>query len=716
MQGSLQVAGRVWLRPVAAALRALQDALLAQRGALFPWLAVAFGTGVGIYLSLRDEPGVTVLLAVALTGVFAAILVRPCGPAAGPLMIAVAAMAAGFGMAALRTQIVTAPVLEFRYHGPVEGRVIRIDRSASEALRLTLDRVVLADVSPGRTPALVRISLQGEQSWLEPEPGMVVVLTAGLMPPNGPAEPGGFDFRLPAFFDRLGAVGYTRTPVLMLEPPAGGRALAIERLRMRLSARIHMLVPGDAGGFASAVITGDRSGLSVAAEDAMRDANLYHLVAISGMHMGMLVGLVFALVRGAVALVPPLALRVDGRKIAALAALPVAVFYLALSGRGVATERAFVMAAVMLGAVLLDRRALTMRSVALAALLVLGFRPETLVNAGFQMSFAAVVALIAAYGALGRRLYSSGRWRWLAPALMLVFSSLVAGLATAPFAAAQFNRMAHYGLIANLLAVPVMGAVVMPAAVAMLLLAPLGLAEPARTLTEWSCRWILGVAERVAALDGAASAVSAPPGWVVPAMTLAGLVLALWQGRGRWLGAAALAAIFAGWGAADRPALLITSSGGLAGVMEEGVRSLSRSEGEGYAADNWLRSDGDSRPQAEATGGFALAGRRAEAAIAGLRLLVLRGVRELAAVQGCDGADILVVSVAVPDRAARPCLVLDELTLRHSGAVAGWPHEDGLLLVAAEWVAGRRPWLPAGRGRDPGPEPFLMQPGAITWP
>ncbi|MBW7921253.1 MAG: ComEC/Rec2 family competence protein [Rubellimicrobium sp.] len=716
VQGTPQAGddGRSRLRP-ADPLAAVSRAMLAQRGHLFPWVAVMAATGIGAYFALSVEPDGTQLAALAALALLLAGLARALGPAFGPLALAVALALAGFELAAWRTGAVAAPVLGFRYHGPVQGRIVDIDRSASDGLRLTLDQVVLADMAPERTPRRVRISLQREQPWLRPEPGMVVVTTAGLMPPNGPVEPGGFDFRLHAWFQGLGAVGYTQTPVLMLVPPEGGAALAVARLRARVSATIRALVPGDAGGLASAVITGDRSGLSMAASDAMRDANLYHLVSISGMHMGMLVGLVFAVLRGAVALVPPVALRVDGRKIAALAALPVAVFYLMLSGRGVATERAFVMAAVMLGAVLLDRRAFSMRSVALGALVVLALRPESLVNAGFQMSFAAVVGLIAAYAALGRRL-PPGRWRWLQGALMLVFSSLAAGLATAPYAAAQFNRVAHYGLVANLLAVPVMGAVVMPAAILMLLLAPLGLEEPARLLVEWSCRWILAVSERVAALAGAVSAVPTPPGWVLPGMTFAALVFVLWQGRARWLGVAGVVAALAGWTMATRPPLLIAASGGIAGVMFDGGRGLSRPAGEGFVAQNWLRADGSLRPQGQAVAPFVVDGMRAAADLGGLHLLVLRGQRALDAVSGCDGADLMVVSVAVADRDARPCLVLDETALRRTGAVAGRVEGDALRLVAADAVAGARPWLPAGRGRDPAPAPFLLRPGARGWP
>jgi competence protein ComEC len=585
-------------------------------------------------------------------------------------------------------------VLEFRYYGPIEGRIVGIDRSSSDALRLTLDRVVLEDMPPKRTPERVRISLLDDQRWLVPEPGRVVMLTGHLSPPSGPAEPGDFDFRRSAWFERLGAVGWTRTPALTALPPEGG--LWLHRLRTHLSEAIRARIPGDAGGLAAAVMTGDRSGLSQGANQQMRDSGLYHLVSISGMHMGLLVAFVFTLVRTGIALVPPLALRVPGKKVAALVALPVAAFYLALAGRDVATERAFVMVAVMLGAVLLDHRAVTLRSVGIAALVVLVLRPESLVNPGFQMSFAAVATLTTAFGtSWGGRM--GGRWRWVTPAAMLVLSSLVAGFATAPYAGAHFNRFAAYGLLANLLAGPAMGILIMPGAVILALGAPLGIAQPALFLVELGCRWTLLVADHVAALDGAAWGVVTPPSAVLPLLTLGGLFVILWRGRARWAGLGPLMVAFILWGGAERPALLVAPSGGVMGVLGPEGRAVSRPTGDAFVVEGWLENDGEviGQDEAAARPGLARGEREARASVDGLEVLVLRGKRALAAVEGCGGAGILMTDQEEGGR--RPCLVLDARTLRGTGAVAGWSDAEGLRLVAAEAVAGDRPWTRAGR-------------------
>ena len=697
---------------------ALQTAMLAQRGSLVLWLPVMLACGVGLYFALPVEPPPWQLLLAALAGVSLLALARRLTEVAAPLAIGLALVAFGLALAGARAHWVAAPVLEFRYYGPIQGRIVGIDRAASDVPRITLDQVVLADVAASRTPALVRLSLQGDQPWLQPIPGTVVILTGHLTPPNGPSEPGAFDFRRLAWFERLGAVGYSTNPVLTLMPAPHGPALWLSRLRTTLSGQIQARIAGDPGGYAAAVMTGDRSGVSSAATQAMRDSNLYHLVSISGMHMGMLVAVIFALVRGGVALMPWAALRVSSKKAAALVALPVAAFYLALAGRDVATERAFVMVAVMLVAILLDRQALTLRSVAIAAMIVLILRPESLINAGFQMSFAAVVALVATFQMVAK-LPRFSHWaaKMALQAGLVVVSSLVAGMATAPFAAAQFNRIAHYGLMANLLAVPAMGFLVMPGAVALAILAPLGLDGPVVWVVDLGARWILWVAGWVAGMQGAVSAVISPPAAVLPLITLGGLIVVLWQGRARWVGLALPLVALALWLTTARPALLVADSGALAGVMTPLGRALTKPSGDGYTATNWLLNDGEMVDQQTAAGRAALADglRRWRFDLGGFAVLQVSGETALAALQGCDGADILIANVVA---GARPCLVLDLQRLRQTGAVAGVLGPRGLELVTAAQLSGQRLWSPDPPGplRLPSAPPAQVAQARIAVP
>ncbi len=668
------------------AIAALRPLLDAQRGHLLPWSPVVLGAGIALYFALPLEPSFDLWGLALFTLVSGGVLIWQLPSAARLLGWALLLLPLGFCMAGLRTHVQAAPALSFRYYGPVEGRLLSLSRSPADRIRVTLDQVRLDRVSPQDTPAMVRVTLHGDAHL--PPPGARVMTTAHLMPPQGPAEPGGFDFRRHAWFQRLGAVGYTRVPLLMA---GGGDPLPLESLRRAAGTHIRAAIPGERGGFAAAITTGDRSGVSTATLDALRGSNLAHLLAISGLHMGLLAAVVFGGLRLAFCLVPPLALRLPVKKLAACGALVAAAGYLMLSGGNVATERAFIMAAVMLGAVLLDQRALSLRAVALAALIVLLRRPESLLGPGFQMSFAATTALVGVFSWIRDAGISLGP-KWLQPLAAAALSSLVAGLATAPFGAAHFNMVSHYGLLANLLAVPVMGAVVMPAAVLAVLLTPLGLGWIGWTAMGQGLGWILWVAEFVSGLEGARGQVIAPGPMVLPLIAAGGLLLILWQGRGRLAGLIPLAAAFLFWHGAERPPALIADTGGLVGVLRPDGRALSKPKGAGFIAGIWLENDGDPALQGEAAGRWPGGEAKLKVAeIAGTELIHVIGKRAAENYDTCKTGQIAVFTV--PKELKGDCLVLDTDALRATGAV--------LLTAAGKLVtvkdrAGARPWTGAG--------------------
>ena len=350
------------------------------------------------------------------------------------------------------------------------------------------------------------------------------------------------------------------------------------------------------------------------------------------------------------------------------------------------------MVAVMFVAVLLDRRALTLRAVAMAAIIVLVWQPEALMGPGFQMSFAATTALVAAFGYL-RRFDLSGLPRWTRPVLSVVLSSFIAGLATAPFAAAHFNQFAHYGLIANLLSVPLMGVLVMPAAVLAVCLAPVGLSWIGLWLMDLGLRWILFVAGHVAGMDGAVGHIHAPGAAVLPVLTLGLLVVVLWQGRARFSGLVAVAVAAVIWQQSTRPAVLVDDSGVLIGVMGAEGRALSKPSGAGFVAGIWLENDGAPVPQedAAARAGLQRNGRMVSATLGDWQIVQLSGKTVLADVQGCGGADVLISNQV--DAGPRPCAVYDLRALRKTGALALNLTDAGdLVITTAHSVAGQRPW------------------------
>jgi len=670
------------------------DVVLGQRGHLFAWVPVCLAFGVGIYFDLKVEPGGGAYGALGALAVVLTAAAMWLGERLRPLFLVALLVVAGILVAGARAHMVADPVLGFRYYGPIEGRVIKVDRSSSDKVRLTLDRVVLERMPDWRTPAKVRVTLHGKGSYITPEPGMVVITTGHLSPPNGPVEPDGFDFQRMAWFQGLGAVGYTRSPVLMLAPADAGRAgLVIQRLRRDISQGVQSMMPGDAGAFAAAIMTGDRSGMRREVLGQLRASNLAHLLAISGLHMGLLTAFVFGALRYGLAMVPVINLRWPIKKIAAAMSLVAAAGYLALSGGNVATERAFIMVAVMLVAVLFNRRALTLRAVALAAIIVLIRRPEALTGPGFQMSFAATTALVAVFGAL-RHWDGSAVPPYLRPVLTVLISSFVAGAATAPVAAAHFNQIAHYGLLANMLTVPLMGILVMPAAVVAALLYPLGLAWIGLAMMRWGVLWILGVAEWVAGLDGALSHVVTPMAAVLPLIGVGMLWLILWQGRLRFAGIGVALMGFVLWAQTERPAVLISSSGGLVGVMGPEGRSLSKPRGDGFSARSWLENDGDGGlEQAVAFERDGISGEKGarQFDLGGQAFLHLTGKGAQPRLAAACIAGRWVVTTAEYDGDGA-CIMIDAISLKETGALAIYQDVDGLRVVASKARAGVRLW------------------------
>lgn len=649
-----------------------------QRGHLFPWVPVWLGCGIGLYFALKSEPGpwvYAVSVGSCCTGLFA---IWWFGRARAPLIWALVLVVLGALLAGARAHQLAEPVLDWRYYGPIEGRIVAIDRSASDAVRLTLDRVVLKNTAIARTPERVRVSLHGMADEFAPKPGLLIATTGHLSPPSGPVEPGGFDFQRHAWFLQLGGVGYTRNPVIILTPAERGQWLF--KARVALAERVRAVLPGETGAFAAAIMTGDRSAIGQDTLKSLRVSNLAHLLAISGLHMGLLTGFVFGALRFGFALIPWIALRFPVKKFAAVGAMIAAAAYLVLSGGSIATERAFIMVTVMLLAVLANRRALSLRAVALAATVILVLRPEALLGPGFQMSFAATTALVAVFNGLRDSKLHLGP-SWMRGIATLVISSTVAGLATAPIAAAHFNQIAHYGLIANLMSVPLMGLLVMPMAVLAACMLPLGLDWIALNIMKLGLDWILGVAHWVSGLEGARGTVMSPGPAILPLIALGALFIVLWQGRVRHLGAIPVVLAFVIWGQAERPYILISDNGALVGVMTGEGRALSAAKGAGFVATNWLENDGDAADQ---PGAF----ERWQAVSA--PVTAVRGKRAAALINDCGADEWLVFSVD-PEREF-PCHVVHPGTLRDTGALALFKEGEKLRAVTARDVTGARLW------------------------
>jgi competence protein ComEC len=675
------------------------------------WLPVLLGIGIWAYFALPFEPAPALgWVWIAPAALIASGIARRGGWGALAACWAAGAIAAGFGLAILSARMADAPQIRWPLGETVEGRVIEVSRSASGAPRLLLDRVIVYGVEPGDTPARLRVTVLDDALDAIPLPGQRVRIYVSLIPTGEPVEPGAFDFHRRAFFERIGGIGLTRGHLLVVPPPTppGPIELAVvsvAELRATLSRYLREVLPGRQGTIAAALTVGDRADISEADNEALRISSLAHLLSISGLHMAILTGLVFGIARLALAAVPWTAYRWSTKKLAAVAGLLAGVGYLLLSGATVPTQRAFLMAAVALAAVLVDRPAITLRALALAAVVVLVLKPVSLLDAGFQMSFAATAALVAGYEALRR--WRARRERQAPPdgraarivrmgavyLAGLVFTSLLAGSATAPFAAYHFNRGAPYGLVANLLAVPVTGVVIAPAAVIAAVLAPLGLAEPALRAMGLGIELVMEIAYWVAALPGADRPVRAAPPVVLGLIAVGGLWLALWRGPWRLAGVAGILAGLAVWAEApSRPDLLVAPGGRLIGMMGTEGRVLDHGSHQSFAAETWLRRDADTATQeaAAARPGLERDGRALSAVFANGWRLEVRGGRpepaDLAPL--CRPRTLLIARNGGP--VDGPCLYFGEDELAESGALAFSVEGDGLTIRATrEEVRGR---------------------------
>src|SRR5579883_797736 len=579
------------------------EQLDAERGRWMLWLPVAMGLGIAVYFELPVEPALWLGPAIAAAG-GVAVALAPGGSKARALCIGVVAAAFGFGLATWRTADLAAPTLSRPLFSiNVEGRIADIQR-LPEGVRVVLENVRLKGnhvPPPEMMPARVRVSLGKGAPKIGVGDRLLVL--ANLSQPAGPAAPGAFDFQRVAWYQQLGAVGYALAPAAIIDhaPPSGIIRL-IDGLRADITERIMKAVPNPEGGVIAAMLTGEQTAVDKDVNQAMRDSGLAHILSISGLHIVFVVGLVMGLIRYGVALVPPLALRIDAKKIAAVIALLAALFYTALAGAPVPAQRSCAMAAFALLAILLDRTALSLRLVAWSAMIVLVAAPDALTGASFQMSFAAVIALIAAWemgAGWRRRLHeraeqSRHRWLWrlaVAGGASLA-TTLIASIATGAFAAYHFNRVSLLGIVANMLGVPLTGFWIMPLGLIAMLLMPLGLEKWALIPMGWGIHWLDWIAATVAAFPQTATLVPSLPGASLWLLTLGGLWLCLWRRRWRLVGIPVIAVALL-LGPPPAPDLLMSEDGRVLGLHDEkGIVHVASMRTDRFVAEAWARRSG----------------------------------------------------------------------------------------------------------------------------
>lgn len=687
---------------------AVAESFSLQQDRLVLWAPVAFGCGIGFYFSLRFEPAALAVYGPVTVLLLFSILLWPLrlhgsgGRPAWLILCALLVAAAGFAAARARTDLVAAPVLE-KSVGPVyvEGTVVDVDRM-EEGMRLILTGLRVERVPPEKTPFRVRIVLKKAKD-VSLAAGDRVRVLARLNPPSAPVAPHAFDFQRFAWFERIGAFGFAyRAPeVTGRDAPSGWSGL-MDRARQAAGNRIRAAASGPQAAVTEALMTGERAGISEADNEAMRNAGLFHMLSISGLHIGLVAGVVFFFSRLVMAAIPPLALRYPVKKYAAVLAFAAAFAYTELSGNSVPAVRSLVMTGIVLFAVVVDRVAISMRLVAVAALAIMAAAPEAMLGASFQMSFSAVAALVFFYEETKDR-WSALRHdsgivrRGLLYLAGVCATTVVATAATAPFSLYHFQNLALYGVLANAAAMPAVTFVVMPMAVLAFALMPLGLeAWPVAAMNKGN-EWVLGIAHAVAALPHAAWT---PPAWPESALvlfSLAGVFFMLWKGRGRFLAALPLAAGIAVVLLHAQPDLIVSSSGKLVAVREDdGTLSFSTRRTDRFSAQVWARRSGQDengiRRWKEGEG------RRCDES--GCRL-VLRGRKVAilrkpeAQAEDCAWADVAISAVPLNRRACAAALKIDIRDLHYRGAHEVWLETGKIETVQS--VRGARPWAVSNR-------------------
>ncbi len=686
-------------------------------GRMLPWVPVAFGTGIAFYFAADREPvlAVTMITAIGL-GAGAFLLRRQ---KLFPFVVMAAALAAGFATATWRTARITHEVLEkpaysVSLSGFVEARDIR-ERTDRFVLRVT-------EVDGPRLQArLERVRLSVRKGTL-PAVGSFVELKARLQPPLAPLRPGSYDFSRDLFFQGIGASGFVTGTITTRVPPVEGGlrlryAAFMQDLRDAIDARIRTTLDGDKRAIATALLTGRRDAITTPVNDAMFISGLGHVLSISGYHMAVVAGVVFFAVRALLALVPMLTVAFPIKKWAAASALAAAAFYLLLSGAEVATQRSFYMTAVVLIAVLVDRRAITFRTLALAAMIVLVLAPEALVHPSFQMSFAATLGLVALVQIGMPRLFATPENSTAAKVALwggrelvtLTLASLVAGFATTPYAAFHFHRVTPYGVLANLAAMPVVSAVVMPAGMLGLAAMPFGFDGFFWWLMGVGIDWMIVVTEWVAALPGAIGRITAFGIGPLILSTLGIVLLGLLRTPLRWSGAALLVASVIWVLVLPQPDILISANGHQIGVRgRDGRLHLIKTAKDAFLVKEWLAADADDRAADDASIGEGVSC-DAEGCVLPMAdgRLVALSMQPQGLFDDCARA-ALIVSARRPPPACRATVIeLDRL--RAQGAMALWVRGGAFAADAVRPRGTSRPWWPGAPDIEAGPTPAAVR-------
>lgn len=538
---------------------AVEDWLDREKDQIGLWLPVGIGLGIAAWQFLGTEmwPGIVLIsAALALIGM----LVSRGTRIRHIIQITAILFALGFAVIAGKSAWVEQPVLGKIWVGEFYGRVETVENlSARDVYRLR----IATDEHAG-LPPYVRVNLTKEQYQRAFQPGAVIKLRARLMPPAGPALPGGYDFARRAWFQEIGATGSALGDVELFK--AAARPALFSAQRQRLTQHILDSMPEGTGPIGAALVTGEQGHIDEEDAQAMRDSGMAHLLSISGLHVTAVVGFIFLTVSRLLALSPWLALRISIPIYAAAVAALGAIGYTLLTGAEVPTVRSCIAAILILTALALGREALTLRLVAFGAVIVLLFWPESMAGPSFQLSFAAVATIVIIHELpIVRRLTERREEPFVVRGGRAVISLIITGIAIelvlAPIALFHFHKAGLYGALANVIAIPLTTFWIMPFEAIALFFDNLGLGAPFWWLAGQGINVILLLAHKVSGLPGAVTMMPAMPIWAYAALICGALIFGLLKTRVRYVGLAVFAIGLSAMILAPRPNLLVTGDG-----------------------------------------------------------------------------------------------------------------------------------------------------------
>ncbi len=688
----------------------LEGKLFNQRENSFLWYPVFFALGVAVYFSISFEPPLILSVFIWSFAVAVYLLIRTLKHKGTSLHLVVSAaffvilILSGFLSANSRTNIIATPMIEKKL-GPVDiiGTVISIEKmEEGKGRRIILEDLEIEKLDKDKTPRKIRLRLRDNIGGVKI--GQRIKILAMLNPPSAPILPNGFDFRRYLYFQGIGAVGFIYNAPEIINDTNGGSNI-VEVLRNYIASQISDKLTPKQASIALALIVGQKNALSDEDRQAVRDAGLAHMLAISGLHVGFVAGALFFFSRLFLSLFVNFATRYPIKNIAAIFAFCGAVFYMVLAGSTVPTQRAVLMIGIVFLAIIIDRSPISLRLVAFAALVVLIIAPESLLSASFHMSFAAVICLIYFYE-ITRKYWM--KWNaqsgWHKKALLyfigVCMTTVVASIATAPFSLYHFWQVSYLGSLANFVAVPLLAFVILPAALLSLIFMVFGAAYFPLQIVGIGIDYMMDIAYWAASLPNAVIRISAWGFGSFAVFVLSALFMIMWKGWGKVFAIPIMiVAVIHGYNGI-RPDILVSSSHKLfAFKQENGAFYVSSRRSERFVRENWVKYFGLDKGASKLlpykggerqNSGFYTCGEdgcRFE--IKGKKVSFIR--KSYAQSQECSWADII-ISTSPMVYGCRASIVIDKFDTWKNGAYALWINENNIKIQNVAQSTSNRPW------------------------